>query len=183
MVGETRDEETANTVVEAALTGHLVFSTLHTNSAPETLTRLLGMGIDPFNFADSLLGVLAQRLIKRLCPHCRQSHQLNEEEKELFLHEYGEHPTKPLEIAPGATIFKAKGCSHCMKSGYKGRLAIHELLVTNDDIRQKIETSAMVAEIRMAAMQAGMLTMKQDGILKVLHGDTDLKQVSAATMK
>jgi len=183
MVGETRDEETANTVVEAALTGHLVFSTLHTNSAPETVTRLLGMGIDPFNFADSLLGVLAQRLIKRLCPHCRQSHALNDEERELLVHEYGKHPTIPLEIAPGATVFRAKGCSHCQKSGYKGRLAIHELLVTDDNMRNKIEENAPVADIRYAALEAGMLTMKQDGIIKVLNGDTDLKQVSAATMK
>jgi type II secretory ATPase GspE/PulE/Tfp pilus assembly ATPase PilB-like protein/thioredoxin-like negative regulator of GroEL len=183
MVGETRDEETANTVIEAALTGHLVFSTLHTNSAPETVTRLLGMGIDPFNFADSLLGVLAQRLIKRLCPHCRQSFQPNEEEIELLKHEYGDHPTKPLEIEPGISMFKAKGCNQCQKSGYKGRLAIHELLVTDDNMRSKIENNSPVADIRYAALEAGMRTLKQDGIIKVLNGDTDLKQVSAATMK
>jgi type II secretory ATPase GspE/PulE/Tfp pilus assembly ATPase PilB-like protein len=183
MVGETRDEETANTVVEAALTGHLVFSTLHTNSAPETVTRLLGMGIDPFNFADSLLGVLAQRLIKRLCPHCRQSHKLNEDDTKLLMHEYGKHPNKPLVIEPGATIFKAKGCSHCQKSGYKGRLAIHELLVTDDNLKDKIENNAPVADIRTAALENGMRTMKQDGIIKVLNGDTDFKQVSSATMK
>ena len=182
MVGETRDEETANTVIEAALTGHLVFSTLHTNSAPETVTRLLGMGIDPFNFADSLLGVLAQRLIKRLCPHCRQPHTLNDEEIEIFKKEYGDHPTKPLEIEPGTSVFHAKGCGHCQKSGYKGRLAIHELLVCGDNMRKKIESSAPVAEIRYAALETGMRTLKQDGIIKVINGDTDLKQVSAATM-
>jgi len=141
------------------------------------------MGIDPFNFADSLLGVLAQRLIKRLCPHCRQSHRLTDEEIEIFNNEYGDHPVKPLEIAPGASVFKAKGCGHCQKSGYKGRLAIHELLCTDDNMRNKIESNAPVADIRYAAMQAGMRTLKQDGILKVLNGDTDLKQVSAATMK
>jgi type II secretory ATPase GspE/PulE/Tfp pilus assembly ATPase PilB-like protein len=183
MVGETRDEETANTVIEAALTGHLVFSTLHTNSAPETVTRLLGMGIDPFNFADSLLGVLAQRLIKRLCPHCRQKYTPPEDELKILTTEYGNHPTKPLEIDEGLVLYKARGCSHCQKTGYKGRLAIHELLVTDDNMRSKIESNAPVAEIRYAAMEAGMRTLKQDGIIKVMNGDTDLVQVSAATMK
>jgi len=183
MVGETRDQETANTVIEAALTGHLVFSTLHTNSAPETVTRLLGMGIDPFNFADSLLGVLAQRLIKRLCPHCRQSFNPEDEEIETIKREYGFHPSKPLEISRASTMYRARGCSHCQKSGYKGRLAIHELLVADDNLRGKIESNAPVAQIRLAAMEAGMRTLKQDGIVKVLQGDTDMKQVCAATNK
>ncbi|MDT8334757.1 MAG: ATPase, T2SS/T4P/T4SS family [Desulfurivibrionaceae bacterium] len=183
MVGETRDAETANTVIEAALTGHLVFSTLHTNSAPETVTRLLGMGIDPFNFADSLLGVLAQRLIKRLCPHCRQKYSPDEDEINILKKEYGDHPVFPLEIPDKLTLFRARGCGHCQKSGYKGRLAIHELLITDDQMRTKIESNAPVADIRYAAMVAGMRTLKQDGILKVMNGDTDLKQVSAATMK
>ncbi|MBU0673735.1 MAG: GspE/PulE family protein [Proteobacteria bacterium] len=183
MVGETRDEETANTVVEAALTGHLVFSTLHTNSAPETITRLLGMGIDPFNFADSLLGVLAQRLIKRLCPHCRRTYQPDQPEIDSIIAEYGQHPTKPLEIEKGITLYKARGCGHCQKSGYKGRMAIHELLITTDPMRLEIERSAPVAEIRHSAMAGGMLTLKQDGILKVLQGDTDIRQVCSATMK
>jgi type II secretory ATPase GspE/PulE/Tfp pilus assembly ATPase PilB-like protein len=183
MVGETRDAETANTVIEAALTGHLVFSTLHTNSAPETVTRLLGMGIDPFNFADSLLGVLAQRLIKRLCPHCRQKYQPSSEEIEIIKKEYGDHPSKPFEIPEDLFLYKARGCNHCQKSGYKGRLAIHELLITDDQLRAKIEDSAPVADIRHAAMEGGMRTLKQDGIIKVMNGDTDLIQVSAATMK
>lgn len=183
MVGETRDQETAETVIEAALTGHVVFSTLHTNSAPETVTRLLGMGIDPFNFADSLLGVLAQRLIKRLCPHCRQKYTPDEEEVAALIREYGEHPTKPLELPKKITLFKPRGCNHCHKSGYKGRLAIHELLITDDNLRSRIESNGTVAELRFAAMQAGMRTLKQDGIIKVLNGDTDLTQVSAATMK
>lgn len=184
MIGETRDKETAEMVIEAALTGHLVFSTLHTNSAPETVTRLLGMGVDPFNFADSLLGVLAQRLIKRLCPHCRQKYsRADAEEKELLRREYGEHPNKPLEIPKGLTLYRPRGCTHCHKSGYKGRLAIHELLIADDNLRPKIEANAPVAELRLAAMEAGMLTLKQDGILKVMNGDTDLLQVRAATMK
>jgi type II secretory ATPase GspE/PulE/Tfp pilus assembly ATPase PilB-like protein/thioredoxin-like negative regulator of GroEL len=183
MVGETRDQETANTVIEAALTGHLVFSTLHTNSAPETVTRLLGMGIDPFNFADSLLGVLAQRLIKRLCPHCRQSYNPDPAEVEIIRKEYGEHPVKPLEISCSSTMYRARGCSHCQKTGYKGRLAIHELLVADDKLRVQIESNAAVAQIRQAAMEGGMRTLKQDGIVKVLQGDTDMKQVCAATNK
>ncbi len=182
MVGETRDKETAETVIEAALTGHVVFSTLHTNSAPETVTRLLGMGIDPFNFADSLLGVLAQRLIKRLCPHCRQKFKPSEKEVAIIKKEYGDHPTKPLEILEDMTLYKPRGCTHCHKSGYKGRLAIHELLLTNDDLKLKIEANAPVAELRAAALKAGMRTLKQDGIIKVINGDTDLAQVSAATM-
>ncbi|MEN8134449.1 MAG: GspE/PulE family protein [Thermodesulfobacteriota bacterium] len=182
MVGETRDQETAETVIEAALTGHIVFSTLHTNSAPETVTRLLGMGIDPFNFADSLLGVLAQRLIKRLCPHCRQRFKPNEDEIQIIKREYGDHPLKPLEIPNDITLYKPRGCSHCKKSGYKGRLAIHELLVTDDALKSKIEANAPVAELRFAALEAGMRTLKQDGIIKVMNGDTDLAQVSAATM-
>jgi type II secretory ATPase GspE/PulE/Tfp pilus assembly ATPase PilB-like protein len=183
MVGETRDAETANTVIEAALTGHLVFSTLHTNSAPETVTRLLGMGIDPFNFADSLLGVLAQRLIKRLCPHCRQKYKPEAEEIEIIKNEYGNHPSKPLEIPEDLILYRARGCNHCQKSGYKGRLAIHELLITDDKMRSKIEENAPVADIRYSAMEGGMRTLKQDGIIKVMNGDTDLIQVSAATMK
>ncbi|MBU0485662.1 MAG: Flp pilus assembly complex ATPase component TadA [Proteobacteria bacterium] len=185
MVGETRDQETANTVIEASLTGHLVFSTLHTNSAPETITRLLGMGIDPFNFADSILGVLAQRLIRRLCPHCRQPFQPNLKEMEQLISEYGEHPSKPLGLTTDSkiTIYKPKGCAHCQKTGYKGRLAIHELLLSDDELKKLIESSATVAEIRQQAMVNGMRTLKQDGIMKVLQGDTDFAQVKSACIK
>jgi len=185
MVGETRDHETANTVIEAALTGHLVFSTLHTNSAPETVTRLLGMGIDPFNFADSLLGVLAQRLIRRLCPHCRKPFKPKAEDIERILVDYGDHPTKPLtaEDIKGRTLFKANGCTHCQRSGYKGRIGIHELLTTSDHMKELIESNAQVAQIREEAMAKGMRTLKQDGIMKMLQGDTDLDQVLSSTIK
>ncbi len=185
MVGETRDEETANTVIEASLTGHLVFSTLHTNSAPETVTRLLGMGMDPFNFADALLGVLAQRLVKRLCSKCKEPYKPDEEEKALLIEEYGNHPTKPLtmEDLKGLTLYRPKGCSVCNQTGYKGRLAIHELLVSDDGLRKLIQKKRPVGEIREHALTTGMLTLKQDGIIKVLKGDTDLKQVRAACIK
>ncbi len=185
MVGETRDEETATTVIEASLTGHLVFSTLHTNSAPETVTRLLGMGMDPFNFADALLGVLAQRLVKRLCPKCKEPYKPDDEEKELLIKEFGNHPSNPLdhEQLKGITLYRPKGCSQCNHTGYKGRLAIHELLVSDDGLRKLIQKKKPVAEIRDHALAAGMFTLKQDGIRKVLKGDTDLKQVRAACIR
>ena len=185
MVGETRDEETATTAIEASLTGHLVFSTLHTNSAPETVTRLLGMGMDPFNFADALLGVLAQRLVKRLCPKCREAYQPDDNEKKHILHEYGFHPTQPLKLSDlnEITLYRPKGCRHCNKTGYRGRLAIHELLVSDDGLKKFIQEKRPVGEIREYAMKHGMFTLKQDGIQKVLRGDTDLKQVKAACIR
>ncbi|MHB1015005.1 MAG: GspE/PulE family protein, partial [Desulfurivibrionaceae bacterium] len=185
MVGETRDQETAETVIEAALTGHLVFSTLHTNSAPETVTRLLGMGIDPFNFSDSLLGILAQRLVRRLCPHCREPYVPDAVEKDLLIAEYGAHPLSPLAMAEidRATLYRPKGCDKCKKSGYLGRLAIHELLTVNDSLKLLIVKNSPIVEIRDEAMRVGMLTLKQDGIRKVLAGHTDLLQVRAACIK
>jgi len=184
MVGETRDEETATTVIEASLTGHLVFSTLHTNSAPETVTRLLGMGMDPFNFADALLCVLAQRLVKRLCPKCKEAYETTDKELEELMFEYGDHPVKPLKISKNPLIlYRPKGCSYCNNTGYKGRMAIHELLLTTDEMKKLIQAKRPVHEIQEEAMRAGMLTLKQDGILKVLEGLTDLKQVRAACIK
>ena len=185
MVGETRDKETADAVIEASLTGHLVFSTLHTNSAPETITRLLGMGMDPYNFADSLLGVLAQRLVKRLCPHCRQPYKPTKAEKEMIIKDYGEHPTKPLDedLLYGINLYKPKGCPHCSRTGYKGRLAIHELLVSDDSLKILITDNASVGKIREQAFQNGMRTLKQDGIMKAIQGDTDFSSVSAACIK
>ncbi len=185
MIGETRDEETATTAIEASLTGHLVFSTLHTNSAPETVTRLLGMGMDPFNFADALLGVLAQRLVKRLCPKCREAYEPDDNEKEHIIHEYGFHPTQPLKLSDlnEITLYRPKGCQHCNKTGYRGRLAIYELLVPDDGLKKFIQEKRPVGEIREHAMKQGMLTLKQDGIQKVLRGDTDLKQIKAACIR
>ncbi len=185
MIGETRDEETAHTLIEASLTGHLVFSTLHTNSAPETVTRLLGMGIDPYNFADALLGILAQRLAKRLCPECKEPYRPSDRDLEELIFEYGEHPIHPLteEMVREATLYRPVGCMHCNHTGYRGRIAIHELLIPNDPLRELIIKAAPVHEIREAAMQNGMYTLKQDGILKVLAGETDLKQVRAVCVR
>lgn len=182
MVGETRDEETATTVIEASLTGHLVFSTLHTNSAPETVTRLLGMGMDPFNFSDALLGVLAQRLLKRLCPKCKEQYEPSAEEKEMLIKEYGVHPTVPLEFN-NYTMCKPVGCQACNYTGYKGRMAIHELLTSDDEMKKLIQSKAPVFKIGAHAMQMGMLTLKQDGIWKILQGHTDIKQVRSVCIK
>ena len=185
MVGETRDEETAHTVIEASLTGHLVFSTLHTNSAPETITRLLGMGMDPFNFADALLGVLAQRLVKRLCVKCKQEYVPDHEEVDRIVKEFGYHPKESItrEDIEKATMFQAKGCSACNNTGYKGRMAIHELIISDDDLRKLIQKNRPVMEIRDQAMVGGMMTLKQDGIKKVLLGETDMKQVRAVCVR
>ncbi len=185
MVGETRDEETAKTVIEASLTGHLVFSTLHTNSAPETITRLLGMEMDSFNFADALLGVLAQRLTKRLCSKCKQPYEPDDEEKERLLYEYGHHPTRPLtmEDLDDITLYKPVGCPVCNRTGYKGRMAIHELLVSDDGLKKLIQKRRPVMEIRDHGLEHGMTTLKQDGIMKVLMGETDLKQVMAVCIR
>ncbi len=185
MVGETRDEETANTVIEASLTGHLVFSTLHTNSAPETVTRLLGMGMDPFNFADALLCVLAQRLVKKLCPKCKEAYEPDDEEKERILYEYGDNPSRPLSETDlqGITLYKPSGCPACNNIGYKGRMAIHELLVSDDGLRKLIQSKKPVMEIRDYGLSNGMTTLKQDGIQKVLLGETDMKQVLAACIR
>lgn len=185
MIGETRDEETAHTLIEASLTGHLVLSTLHTNSAPETVTRLLGMGIDPYNFADALLGVLAQRLAKRLCKECKEPYVPSNEEIKRLKREYGEHPIKPLkeENIQKAIFYRPVGCPVCNYTGFKGRIAIHELLIPDDELRNLIIKGAPALELRNKAIQKGFTTLKQDGILKVLKGETTLKQVLAVTVR
>jgi len=185
MIGETRDQETAHTLIEASLTGHLVLSTLHTNSAPETIVRLLNMGIDPYNFADALLGILAQRLAKRLCPDCKEPYSPTKDEIERIKREYGEHPLNPLtdETLQNATFYRPVGCPKCNFTGFKGRIAIHELLIPDEETKLLIIKSAPASEIRNAAIKKGFLTLKQDGILKVLKGETTLKQILAVTVR
>lgn len=185
MIGETRDQETAHTLIEASLTGHLVLSTLHTNSAPETVTRLLGMGVDPFNFADSLLGVIAQRLAKRLCPKCKKPISLSEEEREKIKIAYGENFIKPLteEMLDRATVYAPQGCPECNYTGFKGRIAIHEILVPDEEIKDLIIKNTPAQEIRRVLLNKGFLTLRQDGILKILQGETTLSQVLAVTLR
>jgi type II secretory ATPase GspE/PulE/Tfp pilus assembly ATPase PilB-like protein len=185
MVGEMRDAETAGLAVEASLTGHLVLSTLHTNSAVETVVRLLDLGLNPFNFADALLGVLAQRLVKRLCPDCRRPyHPSRRDWNELAdafgveeLEAHGYRYTDDLEL------FESRGCERCDGKGYRERIAIHELLVGTDAIKRRIQKGARVARILACAKREGMTTMVQDGILKALQGVTDYRQVKAAAIR
>ena len=182
MVGEMRDAETAKIGIEASLTGHLVLSTLHTNSAAESVVRLLDFGMDPFNFADALLGVLSQRLVRKLCAACRVKQEPSVAEMAELAVEYGgpdaEAQLKKWRQAK-VTLYRAKGCAECDRTGYKGRMAVYELLVADAAIKRMIQSRATAADIATAASAAGMRTLKQDGIDKVLKGLTDMPQVRA----
>lgn len=205
MVGEMRDKDTTSIGIEASLTGHLVFATLHTNSAPESIIRLLDMGMDPFNFADALLGVLAQRLAKRLCAKCKQPHSASQEEVKSLLEEYCQElkNTETWKRDPKAayegvyrdwaksfaddkgqfTLYTPVGCETCSGTGYKGRVGLHELLLGTDIIKKQIQEHARVAEMFATALNDGMRTLKQDGVEKVLQGITDIHQVRAVCIK
>jgi type II secretory ATPase GspE/PulE/Tfp pilus assembly ATPase PilB-like protein len=184
MVGEMRDKETASTGVEASLTGHLVFSTLHTNSAPETITRLIDMGLDPFSFADALLGVLAQRLTRGLCKKCRQQVDASDTEVDAIVQAFGEQEAARRGFARGRIkMWQGAGCETCGNTGYKGRLAVHELLVNDDGIKLAIAKRAPVEDVRRLAVAGGMTTLLQDGIEKAMAGKTDMKQVLAVCLR
>ncbi len=204
MVGEMRDKETTSIGLEASLTGHLVFATLHTNSAPESVVRLLDMGMDPFNFADALLGILAQRLAKRLCAKCKEAYRPSDEEMQHFLDEYCEELRATSAFVRDAeaaredirqrwlraygkdgkfTLYRPKGCEACGGTGYKGRVGLHELLVGSDEIKRLVQERARVAQILAQGLEEGMRTLKQDGMEKVLAGITDMKQVRAVCIK
>jgi type II secretory ATPase GspE/PulE/Tfp pilus assembly ATPase PilB-like protein len=185
MVGEMRDHETAAIGIEASLTGHLVFSTLHTNSAPETITRLLDMNIDPFNFADALLGIMAQRLIRVLCPKCKEGYNPTPEEFEEIIEAYGYDywPGTGITYSPELVLYRPKGCPQCNNSGYKGRMGVHELLVGTDEMKRAIQQKAGIEEMRRLAMQQGMRTLLQDAIEKAFKGVTDVKQARAIAVK
>jgi type II secretory ATPase GspE/PulE/Tfp pilus assembly ATPase PilB-like protein len=186
MVGEMRDHETASMAVEASLTGHLVLSTLHTNNAPETITRLLDMGLDPFSFADSLIAIVAQRLTRTLCVSCREHGPASPEDRAEIVAACGaDGLVEHFGIAPEgpAKLWSAKGCSACNGTGYKGRLALHEVLVTTPAMRSAIGRRAPVAEIRAMAVEGGMTTLLIDGVAKVLRGQTDMKQVLAVASR
>jgi type II secretory ATPase GspE/PulE/Tfp pilus assembly ATPase PilB-like protein len=182
MVGEMRDAETAHTGIEASLTGHLVFSTLHTNSAPETLTRLLDMGLDPFNFADALLGVLAQRLARTLCKACKAPYAASAAQVEELRQAYGAAAFAGLGLGE-VQLYRGVGCAECAQSGYRGRVGLHELLVATPEIKGLIQQRARITEVAACAQQEGMTTLLQDGVLKVLAGVTDMLQVKAVASK
>jgi len=204
MVGEMRDKDTTGIGIEASLTGHLVFATLHTNSATESIIRLLDMGMDPFNFADALLGILAQRLAKRLCK-CKEAYTPDQAEVKHFITEYCSELVNTAEFKkdlqagykkvfdrfqkdygfgkPDYKLYKPKGCDTCGGSGYKGRVGLHEMLVGTDPLKKMIQEHARVAEMLALALEEGMLTLKMDGMEKVLQGVTDMAQVRAVCIK
>lgn len=186
MVGEMRDKETADIAIEASLTGHLVLSTLHTNSAVETVTRILDMGCDSFNFADALLAVLAKRLCKRLCIHCKEAYEpVNEEWRELA-HAYGvEEWAHRMERHGGrvSTLWRARGCDECGGTGFKGRLGLYELMLGSDTMKRLIQAHARTHELRQRAHTEGMISLVQDGIDKVLRGHTTLQEVKKVAIR
>ncbi|MEY4528166.1 MAG: ral secretion pathway protein contains domain [Nitrospirota bacterium] len=185
MVGEMRDKETADTGIEASLTGHLVLSTLHTNSAVETVTRLLDMGCDPFSFADAMLGVLAQRLARRICKDCKEQYVGTPEEYEELRQGYGADRWDKLGVKLDNTfrLARGKGCEVCNRSGFKGRVALHELLLGSDNIKRMVQQKARTEDMLHCALDEGMTTLVQDGIQKVLLGQTTYKEVKAVAIK
>jgi type II secretory ATPase GspE/PulE/Tfp pilus assembly ATPase PilB-like protein len=184
MVGEMRDHETVATGVEASLTGHLVFSTLHTNSAPETITRLLDMGMDPFNFADAILGVLAQRLVRTLCKDCKEEYHPDRKEYDNMVRQYdGDFDALGYPYSEDLTLLRAKGCDKCSNTGYRGRTGLHEILAGTDKMKDLIQTKAKMEVLREQAIKDGMTTLMQDGIRKVFMGQTDLSQVRKVCIK
>jgi len=184
MIGEMRDQETAKMGIEASLTGHLVFSTLHTNSAAETVIRLIDMGMDPFNFSDALLGVLAQRLVRTLCDECKEPYNPTQQEYDHLVHHYGalffEHINIP--YTKNLTLFRSNGCEECNQSGYKGRKGLYELLVANRAIKDMIISKKPAEEIKLEAIDDGMTVLLQEGIHLIFEGRTDLKQVLSTCM-
>ncbi len=175
MVGEIRDGETAKIAVQAALTGHLVFSTLHTNDSAGALARLVEMGVEPFLAASALVGVLAQRLVRTVCPHCRKSYQPDEQSlAELF---------EGAEVPKQATFYRGRGCSHCMQVGYLGRTGLYELLEVTDPIRHLITSNADAATIRQLAIKTGLRTLRQAGLVKVLAGQTTVEEILRVTQE
>ncbi len=171
LIGEIRDLETSEIAIHAALTGHLVFSTLHTNDAPGALTRLVDMGVEPFLAASSVIGSLAQRLVRVLCPKCKQSYKASRE----ILKELGADPSKE------ATLYKTKGCDACKQTGYRGRTGIYELMETSDSIRNLLLKKASTAELREQVIKEGMTSLRKAGVTKVLAGVTTVEEVLRVT--
>jgi len=186
MVGEMRDQETTSIGIEASLTGHLVFSTLHTNSAPESITRLLDMGMDPFNFADAVLCILAQRLVRTLCSDCKKKFRPSRAQYNELVREYvPEAFVKKMKIpyTKDLILQKPGGCEYCNNTGYSGRMGIHELLLGTDEMKRLIQSKAEMKIIRDQAIKDGMTTLKQDGIEKIFSGKCDLLQVRKVCIK
>jgi type II secretory ATPase GspE/PulE/Tfp pilus assembly ATPase PilB-like protein len=171
MVGEIRDLDTSQVAIQAALTGHLVLSTLHTNDAPEAITRLLDIGVEPYLISSSVVGVLAQRLVRTICPHCKTPSPVDQD----TLKELGGNIPKSNEPP---TFYRGKGCKQCRQSGYLGRAGIYELLTVNEKIKRLISEKASPQEIRQVARETtGLKSLREDGLLKVLKGFTTRDEV------
>lgn len=178
MIGEMDDQEIAKQCIETSLNGHLVLSTLNTHSALETITRLIDFEIDPFNLADALLGILAQRLIYALCPHCKVKYTPSRKELDSLAKEYNEELWPELKASvDSVNMHKPEGCDKCNNTGFRGRIGVHEILVISPETKRLIQKNAPAGEIRDSAIRHGMRTLKQDGILKVLKGDTNIEKV------
>jgi type II secretory ATPase GspE/PulE/Tfp pilus assembly ATPase PilB-like protein len=175
MVGEIRDNETAVMAIQSALTGHLVFSTLHTNDAASAVTRILDLGIEPYLVSSSLLAVLAQRLVRKVCPDCVEQRTASKEEL-AFLQQDNLVSAKT-EIARG------RGCSNCRDTGYRGRIGIFELLSIDDQVRARIQDRSNASDIRDTARERGMQLLRDDGVVKVLRGSTTVEEVSRVTVR
>jgi len=171
MIGEIRDQETASIAIESALTGHLVFSTLHTNDAAGSISRLQDMGIEPYLISSSLLAVQAQRLVREICPACSTEHKLEQVEANLL----------NISISEIPLIHRGAGCNHCADTGYRGRMGLYELLIITDDIRHLINTGADANVIRKKAIEQGMLTLRQDALTKLSQGRTTVEEVVRVT--
>jgi type II secretory ATPase GspE/PulE/Tfp pilus assembly ATPase PilB-like protein len=185
MIGEMRDKETADIAIEASLTGHLVLSTLHTNSAVETVIRLLDLGCDAFNFADAMLGVLAQRLCKRICIQCKEAYRPSRQEYDELVQGYGAQDwlTLGIEYIADWSLYRGRGCEACNRTGFQGRIPLHELLRGSEEMKRLIQSRARTTDILSLAMREGMSTLVQNGIRKVLRGETTYQQVRAVAMK
>jgi general secretion pathway protein E len=174
MVGEVRDEETARIAIQAALTGHLVFSTLHTNDAASALTRLVDMGIEPYLLTSSITAILAQRLVRRVCPHCREVYSPSEYEQKLLREYLG---------GEDGVVYKGVGCDDCLHTGYMGRVGIFELLTLNSRLRDMVQKKMSSEEIKAEAVKDGMFTLRDDGIKKALEGLTSLSEIIRVTIE
>ncbi|HRD31493.1 MAG TPA: ATPase, T2SS/T4P/T4SS family, partial [Fimbriimonadaceae bacterium] len=175
MIGEMRDNETATIAMEAALTGHLVFSTLHTNDACSAPTRLVDMEVEPFLIASSIVGVLAQRLVRKICPKCKESYTASRES--LIRYGFPVPEDVGADTQGELTLFRGAGCDHCKGTGYKGRMGIHELLDVSDEVRDLILRREPAHIIKNKAMEQGMRTLQDDAVQKILMGLTDVDEV------
>jgi len=185
MIGEMRDKETADIAIEASLTGHLVLSTLHTNSAVETVVRLLDLGCDSFNFADAMLGVLAQRLCKRICTQCKEAYHPPVQEYEELAEGYGLQNWERQGFINNDQfmLYRGRGCETCNRTGFKGRVPLHELLLASEEMKQLILSKARATDMLAKASESGMVRLLQDGIQKVVRGLTTYRQVRAVAME